>query len=143
MAKISIKMPEEFLNKINNLGEHTDEVLSKVLDAGARIVEEETRSRLKDVIGKDTKYPSKSTGQLVSSLGTSAARQDRNGVINVKVGFAENRTDGAKNAMLASILEYGKSNQKAKPFLKPAQSKSKKACIEAMEQKLNEEVSKL
>ena len=143
MANLKIKMPEEFLNKINNLGTHTDEVLSKVLDAGAEIVEEETRSRLNDVIGNDTKYPSKSTGQLVSSLGTSAARQDRNGVINVKIGFAENRTDGVKNAMLANILEYGKSNQKAKPFLKPAQSKSKKACIEAMERKLEEEVSKL
>ncbi len=143
MANIKIKMPEEFLNKINNLGSHTDEILSKVLSAGAAIVEEETRNRLKDVVGKDTKHPSKSTGQLVSSLGTSAARQDRNGVINVKVGFSENRTDGVKNAMLASILEYGKSNQKAKPFLKPAQSKSKKPCIEAMSQKLDEEVGKL
>ncbi len=143
MANIKIKMPEEFLNKITNLGTRTDEVLSKVLAAGAEIVEKEVETNLKGVIGKDTKYPSKSTGQLVSSLGTSAARQDRNGVINVKVGFAENRNDGVKNAMLANILEYGKSNQKAKPFLKPAQSKSKKACIEAMSQKLDEEVGKL
>lgn len=143
MANLKIKMPEDFLNKINNLGTHTDEILGKVLSAGAIVVEEETRNRLKDVIGKDTKYPSKSTGQLVSSLGTSAARQDRNGVINVKIGFAENRSDGVSNAMLANILEYGKSNQKAKPFLTPARNKSKKACIDAMTKTLDEEVSKL
>ena len=42
--------------------------------------------------------------------------QDKNGDFNIKVGFSEPRPDGESNAMLASILEYGKSGQPAKPL---------------------------
>ena len=45
--------------------------------------------------------------------------------------------------MIANILEYGKHGQPAKPFLKPAKSASKSACIAAMQQKFDEEVKKL
>lgn len=143
MASIKFKMPDDFLDKINNLGSHTDEVISKVLQAGAAVVESEMKSNLQSVIGKDTKEPSQSTGQLLSSLGTARVMQDRDGVFNVKVGFAENRTDGKSNAMIASVLEYGKSNQKARPFIKPALRKSQDACISAMTRTLDEEVKKL
>jgi hypothetical protein len=43
--------------------------------------------------------------------------------------------------MIAGVLEYGKHGQPAKPFLKPAKSASKNACIEAMKAKLESEVS--
>ena len=109
MASIKFKMPDDFLDKIKNLGNHTDEVITKVLQAGAEVVESEMRSNLQGVIGKGTKEPSQSTGQLLASLGTANVMQDRDGVFNVKVGFAENRNDGKSNAMIASVLEYGKS----------------------------------
>lgn len=146
MAKATYKMPEEFLMKVSRLGEQTDVILPKVLEAGAEVVESKVRSNLSAVIGKGTKEPSRSTGQLLSALGTSQALQDRNGDFNVKVGFAEPRTaavcqsDGDSNAKIATILEYGKSGQPAKPFLKPAKSASKNACIEAMKAKLEQEV---
>ena len=38
---------------------------------------------------------------------------DRDGNHNIKVGFAEPRSDGGSNAMLANIIEYGKSGQPA------------------------------
>ena len=57
--------------------------------------------------------------------------------------IAEPRSDGGSNAMLANIIEYGKSGQPAKPFLKPAQTSSRKACTNAMIRKLEEEVEKL
>ena len=79
----------------------------------------------------------------MSALGTSGALQDRNGDFNVKIGFAENRTDGKSNAMLANILEYGKHGQPAKPFLKPAKTASRQECIDAMTKALDEEVEKL
>lgn len=101
------------------------------------------RSNLTAVIGKDLKEKSRSTGQLLSALGTSGALQDRNGDFNVKIGFAENRTDGKSNAMLANILEYGKHGQPAKPFLKLAKTSTKSACISAMVQKLDEEIDKV
>lgn len=127
--------------KVSKLADRTDEILPKVLEAGAEVVEDKVRSNLASVIGKGTKEPSRSTGQLLSALGTSPALQDKNGDFNVKVGFAEPRLDGDSNAKIATILEYGKNGQPAKPFMKPAKSASKNACIEAMKAKLESEVN--
>lgn len=143
MAKATFKMPEDFLMKVSKLADRTDEILPRVLEAGAEVVESKVRSNLSAVIGKGTKEPSRSTGQLLSALGTSPALQDKNGDFNVKVGFAEPRSDGESNAKIATILEYGKSGQRAKPFLKPAKSASKKVCIEAMKAALEQEVDKI
>lgn len=143
MAKATWKMPDDFLMKVSKLADRTDEILPKVLEAGAEVVESKVRSNLSAAIGKNTKLPSRSTGQLLSSLGTSPALQDKNGDFNVKVGFSEPRSDGDSNAKIATILEYGKSGQPAKPFLKPAKSASKNAAIEAMKAKLESEVGSL
>lgn len=143
MAKVDFKMPEEFLLKISKLADKTDEIVPKVLAAGAEVVEKNVRSNLSAVVGKNTKGESRSTGQLLAALGTTAARQDKDGNFNVKVGFAENRTDGKSNAMIAGVLEYGKHGQPPKPFMKPAKRKFKKPCIQAMETKLDEEIKKI
>ena len=101
-----------------------------MLEAGGELVLEKTKSNLSSVIGSGTKYDSRSTGELESSLGLTGVKMDRNGNFNIKVGFSEPRSDGGSNAQLANIIEYGKSGQPAKPFLKPAKSASKKQCIE-------------
>lgn len=143
MAKVDIKMPEDFLLKVSRLAEQTDEIIPRVLEAGGEVVLDKVKDNLRLVIGRDTKDASKSTGELASSLGLSPAKQDREGNFNVKVGFSEPRSDGGSNAKIANILEYGKQGQPAKPFLKPAKSASRKACIAAMTDKLDEEISKL
>lgn len=143
MAKATMQMPEEFLLKISRLGEKTDEIIPEVLKAGAEIVEKKVRSNLQSVIGSGNKKPSKSTGQLLSAFGTSKALQDKDGDFNVKIGFADNRTDGESNAKIAAILEYGKHNQPPKPFLKPAKTAAKSACENAMKSQLEEEIKKL
>ncbi len=143
MAKVDIKLPEEFLMKISKLGEKTDEIIPKVLEAGAAVVLPKVKSNLSDAIGRNTKYKSRSSGELLDSLGVSPARQDKNGNFNVKVGFREPRKDGGVNAKIANILEYGKSGQPSKPFLKPAKAASRKPCIQAMKQKLEQEIETL
>lgn len=129
--------------KVSRLAEQTDEIIPRVLEAGGEVVLDKVKDNLRLVIGRDTKDASKSTGELASSLGLSPAKQDREGNFNVKVGFSEPRSDGGSNAKIANILEYGKQGQPAKPFLKPAKSASRKACIAAMTDKLDEEISKL
>ena len=47
------------------------------------------------------------------------------------------------NAKIANIIEYGKSGQPAKPFLKPAKSATKKTCAEAMKAKLEQELGQI
>ena len=144
MAKAEMKMPEDFLLKVSRLNEKTDEILPKVLEAGGQVVLERVKSNLSAVIGKGTKEPSRSTGELESALGLSPAKPKRDGSgWDIKVGFAEPRSDGDSNAKIANILEYGKHGQPPKPFLKPAKTQSRKACIETMKSKLDEEVRKI
>ena len=143
MAKVTMKMPEDFLQKVSRLNDKTDEIIPRVLKAGGEVVLDKVKSNLNSAVGRDTKYPSRSTGELSAALGISPALQDRDGNYNVKIGFSEPRRDGSSNAKIANIIEYGKSGQPAKPFLKPAKSTSRKQCIEAMKAKLDEEVNKI
>ena len=143
MARVDVKMPDEFLERMSRLGSNFDAIAETVLEAGGEVVLEKTKSNLASVIGSGTKYDSRSTGELESSLGLTEVKMDRNGNFNIKVGFSEPRSDGGSNAQLANIIEYGKSGQPAKPFLKPAKSASKKPCSEAMKQAFETEVEKL
>lgn len=143
MARVDIKMPDEFLMQMSRLGSNFDSIAEAMLEAGGEVVLEKTKSNLSSVIGNGIKYDSRSTGELESSLGLTTVKMDRNGNFNIKVGFSEPRSDGGSNAKLANIIEYGKSGQPAKPFLKPAKSASKKQCIEAMKQAFESEVEKL
>jgi len=141
---MEMKMPEDFLLKVSRLNEKTDEILPRVLEAGGQVVLERVKSNLSAVIGKGTKEPSRSTGELESALGLSPAKPKRDGSgWDIKVGFAEPRSDGGSNAKIANILEYGKHGQPPKPFLKPAKTQSRKACVETMKSKLDEEVRKI
>lgn len=143
MAKADFKLPDEFLLKISRLGSDFDSVADSVLQAGGEVVLDKVRGNLEAVIGSVTKYESRSTGELVRSLGLSPVKLNREGNHNIKIGFSEPRSDGGSNAKLANILEYGKHGQPAKPFLKSAKSASKAECIRVMEQTLKEEVEKL
>ncbi|MGX8700574.1 HK97 gp10 family phage protein [Caproiciproducens sp.] len=144
MAKAEMKMPEDFLLKVSRLNEKTDEILPRVLEAGGQVVLERVKSNLSAVIGKGTKEPSRSTGELESALGLSPAKPKRDGSgWDIKVGFAEPRSGGGSNAKIANILEYGRHGQPPKPFLKPAKIQSRKACIETMKSKLDEEVRRI
>lgn len=143
MAKCEMKLPEEFLLKISRLGSDFDSVADSVLQAGGEVVLAKVHSNLSSVVGRGTKYDSRSTGELAQSLGLSPVKLNREGNHDIKIGFSEPRSDGGSNAKLANILEYGKHGQAAKPFLKPAKSAAKAECIRVMEQTLKEEVEKL
>lgn len=144
MARVEMKMPEDFLLKVSRLNEKTDEILPKVLEAGGQVVLERVKSNLSAVVGKGTKVPSRFTGELESALGLSPAKPKRDGSgWDIKVGFAEPRPGGGSNAKIANILEYGRHGQPPKPFLKPAKTQSRRACIETMKSKLDEEVRKI
>ena len=139
MAKADFKLPDEFLTKLSRLGKDTDSVAEKVLEAGGQVVLAKVRSNLFSVIGSGTKYDSRSTGELAQSLGLSPVKLNREGNHDIKIGFSEPRSDGGSNAKIANILEYGKSGQPPKPFLKPAKSAAKAECIRVMEQMMASE----
>ncbi len=143
MAKLNTNLPEDFLLKISRLGEKTDEIVPKVLEAGADAVLPKLKSNLEAAIGSNTQQPSRSTGELVAALGASPVKLDKNGNHDIKVGFKEPRSDGGVNAKIANILEYGTSTQPARPFLAPAKSATRRPCREAMIQKLESEMNNI
>jgi HK97 gp10 family phage protein len=143
VAEVTVKLPNEYLRKLSRLGKQADEICARMLEAGGKVVEDKIRSNLQAVIGSGTQEPSRSTGELLESLGTSEVKQDADGILNVKVGFAEPRSDGGSNAKIANIIEYGKHGQPPKPFLKPAKTATRDSCAAAMRQVFDEEVGKL
>ena len=51
MAKVDVKMPEDFLLKLSRLGDKTDEICEKALNAGGEVVLAKVKSNLSSVIG--------------------------------------------------------------------------------------------
>jgi len=140
MAKISILLPTAFMDQLTKIAAKTDSAIPKALEVGGKVVFEKMQANLGAAIGRGTKYKSRSTGQLLEALGVSPVKVNDGGNYDVKVGFAEGR-GGANNAMLANLLEYGKSGQPPKPFLKQTKSSSRNPCIEAMQSVLKEELN--
>ncbi|WP_270773335.1 HK97-gp10 family putative phage morphogenesis protein [Pauljensenia sp. OF14-1SRA] len=136
MARVQIKLPNDFIDALDSASRLIDNSAEQVLKAGANIVEPRMRSNLFAAIGSNTKQPSRSTGQLLAALGTTSVKVNSRGDHNVKVGFAENRSDGRSHALIANVLEHGRSNQPARPFLAPTRSQTRRAAITAMKQTL-------
>lgn len=154
MAKVKLIMPDDFEKRLTSLGKNEDAIAEKVLEAGAEVVLPKVKSSLAGSIGRNTKVESRSTGELLGSLGVSPMKQDKDGNNNVHVGFNEPRRKQyaargkrsyfeSTNAMIANVLEYGRHGQPAKPFLKPAAKSAQSAAQDAMRTKFLEEVDKL
>ena len=156
MAKRSavILFYNDFSKKLAALGSHTDEILEKAMSAGAEAALPIVRAELQGAISGDTKEPSRSTGELVNSLGISPVMVDNNGITNVKIGFSEPRRHQyiakkkrsyytVTNAMIANVLEYGKSGQPPRPWLKRAKTKATKVFRAKAQEIIDKEVEKL
>lgn len=139
MAKVTIYPGTDFLRKLEQMQGNIDQAIPAALEEGGKIVLSQMHGKLSGVIGRNTKHPSKSTGKLLQALGLSPVKVNDTGNYDVKVGFAEGRP-GKSNAMLANILEYGKTGQPPKPFLAPTKSQAKKPCLDAMEAALKREL---
>ncbi|KMY23630.1 HK97 gp10 family phage protein [Actinobaculum suis] len=135
MARVHIQLPNNFIDALQAASTLLDAAAGDVLNAGAGVVEPRLRANLTAAIGQGA-LPSRSTGQLLGALGTTAVRVNSKGEHNLKIGFAENRDDGRSNALIANVLENGRSNQPARPFLAPARSQTRRPATEAMKQAL-------
>ena len=156
MAKRSavIRFDNDFSKKLAALGAHSDEILEKAMAAGAEAALPTVRECLQSVIGRGNKYPDRSTGEMVNSLGTSPVKVDSKGVVNVKIGFNEprkrqytskktsKRTE-VTNGLIANILENGKHGQPPRPWLKRAKTQATKVFRAKAQEIIDKEVEKL
>lgn len=144
MARAAVKMPDAFLERISKLNSRFDEIVPRVLEKGAEPVIQKAKNNLAARIGQGTKEPSQSTGELLASLETTKPVQDAKGDWNLRVGIPTTKdSKGVSNALKAAVIEYGKSGQPPKPWLKPTKSATRKACVSAMEQALDREIERL
>lgn len=156
MAKRSavIRFDNDFSKKLAALGAHSDEILEKAMAAGAEAALPTVRECLQSVIGRGNKYPDRSTGEMVNSLGTSPVKVDSKGVVNVKIGFNEprkrqytskktgKRTE-TTNGLIANVLENGKHGQPPRPWLKRAKTQATKVFRAKAQEIIDKEVEKL
>lgn len=143
MARVHIRLPNAFIDSLNAASNVVETAADEVLQAGAAVVEPRMRANLAGAIGRATKQPSRSTGQLFSALGTSAVKVNSKGNHNIKVGFAENRRDGRSNALIANVVEHGRSNQPARPFLAPTRSQTRRGATQAMKTALTAKIEQV
>ncbi len=142
MAKMTLKLPDDLSYQLSALQKNSNALVEKALKAGGEIVLQKAQRNLSSVVGSGTKYPSRATGELERSLGLSPVKENSTGH-NIKIGFSEPHSGGISNAMLATLLEYGKHGQAAKPFMTPAKRAAQKPCIEAMRKIFEEGVDNL
>ncbi|RKX02304.1 HK97 gp10 family phage protein [Corynebacterium diphtheriae] len=132
MARVQIRLPNSYIDALEATSRLLDSTADEVLTAGANVVEPRMRANLASAIGRATTMPSRSTGQLLGALGVTSVKVNSRGDHNVKVGFADNRRDDRSNALIANVLEHGRSNQPARPFLAPTRSQTRRGAVEAM-----------
>ena len=114
MAKMTVKGLDEYMAKLETLGRSkAEEIIGEEVRSGADIVADRVRANLNRVLSGT------STGALQASLGVTPV-DNRDGYINVKVGFDGVDASGTPNVKKANILEYGTERQPARPFIKPA-----------------------
>ena len=150
MAKCEVEIPNDIYQMIQKLNSNREEILTSTLETGGEVVLNAVRSNLNRAIRNSS---NRSTGELKNSLGMSPVKLNSRGIYNVKIGFSEPRrkqyTAKKKrsyytitNSLIANVLEYGKSGQSPRPFMRPAKVMSEKACIQAMRAKFDEEIKK-
>lgn len=116
MAEFSFQMPQELFQKLTRLEDknYIQNACHDALKKGGEILKNETKRQLQRVIGtmpmseRDKRYGSRSTGELVRSLGVSPVGvtsygKDK-GSFNVKVGFNEPRSSAETQARESSRL---------------------------------------
>lgn len=139
MAKMKIMGMDELALQLSKLGSISTEISKKVVMAGAQPVADEIRKELENNL-QSSKY---SNGDLLDSLGIAPPDVDFNGNVNTKIGFDGYDSKGVANTLKARAMESGTSQQKKKPFVRPAVNRVKEKAQQEMKKKLDEEIAKI
>lgn len=137
-------------------------ILERAVQAGADPVADEIRNRLAklpedefrfldlDAGEKFTGLPGGQKQDLLDSLGVTPPGRDKNGVVNVKVGFdgygsypTRAYPGGVPNALIARAAESGSSVRQKTPFVRPAVNATRKRAIEEMDKSIDGDLKKI
>lgn len=138
MARITFKGGEDFMRRLEQMGDRSEAMIKEAIYEGAHILTDEIRANLeKNLSGSD-----ESTGALAGSLGITKIKKDDSGVWNAKIGFDGYDEKGVPNQLKARLMESGSSTIQKRPFVRPAVNAKRKEVKAAMERVINEEIKK-
>lgn len=149
MAKIDVKGPESYMAQLSKLGKESIKICENAVRIGGGIVADEIRKEIESLpeekfrkLQPGDNFTGTSKGvkkDLIESFGISPLGKDRDGVINVKIGFdgygsypTKKYPKGVPNALVARAIESGSSVRQKTPFVRKAVNRSKKRAIEEM-----------
>lgn len=136
MATIRFKVGDEYAQKLSRIEKYADEIAKKAIAEGAGVIADKVRSNMNAVLS------GKSSGDMQNSMGISPPKQDKDGNWNVKIGFDGYDRKGTSNALKATVIEYGKKSQPAKPFVKPAVTSTRSSALQKMRDVIDAETKK-
>lgn len=137
MAKFEVKGFDELAKQFSDIGEGAEKAAKNGVYKAASVVANAWRAELKNAIVGPY------TGDLYASFGITPI-QDKNGVINARIGFDGYDRKGVPNALKANALNSGTSRgQKPTGFAKKAISKSKAKAKQAMSDGFDEKLKEL
>lgn len=142
MARIrAVKASEDYALKLNRLAEHTQEAVTKAIEAGAGVLANAMRAGYEGSLGPD------STGQMLDHMGITPVKIDRNGFWNAKIGFdgydvrkTRKWSKGIPNQLKARVLESGTKDGRIKKheIIKKALRANRDRVEKAMEEELDQ-----
>jgi HK97 gp10 family phage protein len=143
MAKMTVTIPTDLIDKLEKLGQASEEISKKMLVAGAAILRDKVDKNLKRNLysgrGYGKKYP---TGALERSLTTDKPKRTKSGAMSIRLYFKGKDSKGVANGQKAMSMEYGTSKQQAKPFIRPAVASSENEVNDEMQKVFDQEVSR-
>ena len=150
MAQSKAVLPTEVIKQLETLEREADSIIDKMLDAGVQALKPEIERNLRWSIQGEY-----ATGELEKSL---VVKNIKGGKLSYKGRFVtfngNSRLQRAKNGRIykrktparlneiAAVLEYGKSDQPPRPFLRPAFIEKNEAIVQAMEEVFDRETKK-
>ena len=145
MATSTTVLPTEVIRQLAALEAAADSIIDEMLDAGVDAVKPEVEKKLKNAISgeyatgelekstavKSKKYKDGTKAKVIYFKGTSRKQKAKNGRIY-------KRKKAVRLNEIAAVLEYGKSDQPPRAFLRPAFNAKNEDIARAMERKFDE-----
>lgn len=154
MSNLKTSGLNEVMKMLEKLGQNTDEIVAEATKAGASIATDVMRQEISSLRtsdeyagGNGKRYPRKSDIKgLLDSLGYTPVRFN-DSIADVNVGFdgynsskSKKYPKGHPNRMVANAINKGTSFLIAQPFISRTKRKAQSACIDKMQEVLDQEI---
>lgn len=139
MARLTVKGFDEYLKKLEAMGEDTREIVKRSLYEGAGVVADSVKSSIGSLAASEKGLTEVQKQGLSDGFGIARMREAVDST-NVKIGFHGVNGDGKPNTVIARMTESGSSRRKATPFFNAAVNRSRSAALSAIQKEFDDQL---